>query len=165
MKPSAGELVFEGQKIANLGGADFRRSRLLQFILQDAMDRSTRARALARSSGKVSTPRASSMVHVSSWSAKCSIELGCDGGQCSGRPASVHRDRRARVLQPKPVVADERVAALDFSIRSQVLKLQIELKRGLQLTCVFVSHNLAAVNHVSDRIVVIYLGKLVELIG
>ncbi len=70
---------------------------------------------------------------------------------------------RALVLQPKLVVADEPVSALDVSIQSQVLNLLVELKRELKLTYVFVSHNLAAVNYISDRIAVMYLGKLVEL--
>jgi peptide/nickel transport system ATP-binding protein/oligopeptide transport system ATP-binding protein len=61
------------------------------------------------------------------------------------------------------VVADEPVSALDVSIQSQILNLLVELKRELRLTYVFVSHNLAAVSYVSDRIAVMYLGKLVEL--
>ena|SRR5689334_10565283 len=70
---------------------------------------------------------------------------------------------RALVLRPKLVVANEPVSALDVSIQSQVLNLLVELKRELRLTYVFVSHNLAAVSYVSDRIAVVYLGRLVEL--
>jgi oligopeptide/dipeptide ABC transporter ATP-binding protein len=171
MKPSAGKLSFDGTPIADLGGAQWRRSRrALQFIFQDpsgsldprmkvrdivgegldaqGLERGARDRLMAEMLERVGLR--------SELAQRYPHEL--SGGQ---------RQRvgiaRALVLRPKLVVADEPVSALDVSIQSQVLNLLVELKRELRLTYVFVSHNLAAVSYVSDRIAVMYLGKLVEL--
>lgn len=70
---------------------------------------------------------------------------------------------RAIVLNPKFIVADEPVSALDASIQSQVLNLLMDLQQKLSLTYLLVAHNLAVVRHVSDRIGVMYLGKLMEI--
>ena len=66
---------------------------------------------------------------------------------------------RALTLRPKLIVCDEVVAALDMSIRGDVLNLFAELQRDLGLTYVFITHDLAVVSHISERIAVMYLGR------
>ncbi|MDK2885785.1 MAG: peptide/nickel transport system ATP-binding protein [Thermosipho sp. (in: thermotogales)] len=69
---------------------------------------------------------------------------------------------RALLMNPKLIVADEAVAALDVSIRSQVINLMLDLQEKHNLTYLFISHDLSVIKYISDRVIVMYLGKIVE---
>jgi peptide/nickel transport system ATP-binding protein len=96
-------------------------------------------------------------------------QVGLEAGYMRRFPHQFSGGQRARIgiaralaVKPDFIVCDEAVAALDVSIQAQVLNLFIELREALNLTYLFISHDLSVVRHVSDRVVIMYLGRVVE---
>jgi oligopeptide/dipeptide ABC transporter ATP-binding protein len=171
-KPTSGSIIFEGSDIFELGRRELRRLRReMQVIFQDPYDsldpRMTVGEIideplvvhgigdrLARQKRRVELLE---MVGLSSASAK-RYPHEFSGGQRQRIAIA-----RALALNPKFIVCDEPVSALDVSIQSQILNLLWNLKREFNLTYLFIAHGLAVVKHISERVAVMYLGKIVEL--
>jgi len=172
IEPTSGKVEFDGADLAALSAAALReRRRDMQMIFQDPFasldprmkigtileeplvvhaigDRAARKRAVAELLDIVGLPAGAAERYPHEFS----------GGQ---------RQRiciaRAIALKPKLVVADEPVSALDVSIQSQILNLLAALRRELGLSYLFISHDLAVVRYISDRVAVMYLGQIVEM--
>ncbi|MBF2713726.1 dipeptide ABC transporter ATP-binding protein [Agrobacterium vitis] len=170
--PTAGEIIFDDKQIAGPGmGVDFASSRRIQIVFQDPYssldprlpigdsiaeglvihgigDKASRRKAVADMLELVGLPPQAADRYPHEFS----------GGQ---------RQRigiaRALILQPEFLVCDEPTSALDVSVQAQILNLLKRLKTQLNLTMMFISHNLAVVRHIADDVVVMYLGHAVEL--
>jgi oligopeptide/dipeptide ABC transporter ATP-binding protein len=172
LEPTAGEIVFDGIDIAELGDRamkDMRRH--MQIVFQDSvgsLDPRMRVGDLIAEGltihGNARRKERRAVVHEMLHRVGMPPEAADRyPHQFSGGQRQRIGLARALVLQPKLVVADEPVSALDVSIQSQVLNLLVELKQEFDLTYVFVAHDLAVVGYVSDRVAVMYLGRIVEL--
>jgi peptide/nickel transport system ATP-binding protein len=171
-QPDAGSITLDGTEIFALRGRALRRARRdLQMMFQDpyaSLDPRMRVQALLREplviqgigSRKEQDQRVSSMLG----------EVGMPENAVERYPHEFSGGQRQRIalaralmLEPKVIVADEPVSALDVSIRSQVLNLMRRLQAEHGMASVVISHDLAVVKYLADRIGVMYLGKLVEL--
>ena len=172
LEPTSGTIRFDGDDVTTLGRSDLKAARRhMQIVFQDSVgsldprmtvrqlvgeglrihgfgSRSAREAAVLDMLERVGLPREAADRYPHQFS----------GGQ---------RQRiglaRSLVLQPKFIVADEPVSALDVSIQSQVLNLLVDLKQEFDLTYLFVAHDLAVVGYISDRVAVMYLGRIVDL--
>jgi peptide/nickel transport system ATP-binding protein/oligopeptide transport system ATP-binding protein len=172
LDPTSGHIFFDGVDLASLQGKDLQRLRSqVQIIFQDPYSSLDPRTPVGNSIGE------GLLVHgVANKDER--HERVCDMLRLVGlQPAHAQRFphefsggqrqrigiARALVLRPKFVVCDEPVSALDVSVQAQVLNLLKELQRELDLTLLFISHNLAVVEHISDRVAVMYLGRIVEI--
>jgi peptide/nickel transport system ATP-binding protein len=170
VEPTSGSIVFEGADVTTLSRRELKAARRdMQIIFQDSvgsLDPRMRVRELVGEGlaihGVPRSERADRVVDVLERVGLGEETLRRYPHQFSGGQRQRIGIARALVLRPKLVVADEPVSALDVSIQSQVLNLLVELKQVFGLTYLFVAHDLAVVGYISDRIAVMYLGKIVE---
>jgi peptide/nickel transport system ATP-binding protein/oligopeptide transport system ATP-binding protein len=172
VEPTSGEILFDGRDVAKLRGRALKAMRRdMQIIFQDPVGsldprmtvRDIVGEGLAIHGLGRGRQRADKVKEILQRVGLRPEAAGRYPHEFSGGQRQRIGIARALVLQPKFVVADEPVSALDVSIQSQVLNLLVELKREFNLTYLFVAHNLAVVGYISDRIAVMYLGKVVEL--
>ncbi|MFR9674493.1 ABC transporter ATP-binding protein [Streptomyces sp. TR02-1] len=172
LEPSGGTVEFEGQDITHLGSAKMRPLRRdVQMIFQDpysSLNPRHTVGAIVSAPFRLQgvTPKGGLKAEVQ----RLLSVVGLNPEHYNRYPHEFSGGQRQRIgiaralaLNPKLVVADEPVSALDVSIQAQVVNLLDDLQDELGLTYVIIAHDLSVIRHVSDRIAVMYLGKIVEL--
>jgi peptide/nickel transport system ATP-binding protein len=167
LPPSAGQVKVDGQELAAMDRRA--RARLIQPVFQDPFSSLNPRRRIR---DIVGLPLAAQGMDAGERGRKVDailerVGLSSEiGGRLPAMLSGGQRQRvaiaRALVLGPRIVVCDEPTSALDVSVQAQILNLLAELRRDFGLTLVFISHNLAVVEHVCDEVAVMYLGRVVE---
>jgi peptide/nickel transport system ATP-binding protein len=172
VEPTAGEVIFDGTDISALSRAELRRfRRRMQIVFQDPYasfnPRMTVGAAIDEILGiHRIVPRAARGARV----AELFERVGLPADAARHYPHEFSGGQRQRIgiaralaVEPSFIVADEPVSALDVSIQAQVLNLIMDLQEELSLTVLFIAHDLATVEQVCDRVVVLYLGRIMEV--
>ena len=172
IEPTEGSIHFEGTEITRLPREQMRRlRRQMQMIFQDPYSSlNPRMTAGAMIEEGLIIHRLGSRVERKKRVAELLDVVGLSPKVTDKYPHEFSGGQRQRIgiaralaLLPKLIVADEPVSALDVSIQAQILNLLIELQESFSLTYLFISHDLRVVEHVSDRVAVMYLGRIIEL--
>jgi len=172
LPPTAGEVSYKGRAVKAMAGPERRAYELgVQMIFQDpyaSLNPRMRVREIIGEA-----PVAHGLVRArdkAEYVAGLMRQVGLDPAFAQRYPHQFSGGQRQRVgiaralaLKPSVIVCDEAVAALDVSIQAQVLNLFEQLRADLDLTYLFISHNLSVVSHISDRVAIMYLGRVVEL--
>lgn len=172
IEPSAGEVLFDGQNVFSLDESSLKSLRArMQLIFQDPY-----ASLDPRMPVGESVVEGLKIQNVGSMNDRYDVmihtlrKVGLEPYHARRYPHEFSGGQRQRIgiaralaLNPDFIVCDEPVSALDVSIQSQVLNILKELQESLNLTYLFVAHNLSLVEHISDRVAVMYLGRVVEL--
>jgi oligopeptide transport system ATP-binding protein len=171
-EPTSGQILFRGHDLAHLSNSEMRAQRRhLQIIFQDPYaslnPRMTVSQIIGEpldtfrlARGRAKTERVQELMEMVGLSARF---LKRYPHEFSGGQRQRIGIARALAVDPSFIVADEPISALDVSIQAQIMNLLDQLRRQKNLTYLFISHDLRAIRHVSDRVAVMYLGKIVEL--
>jgi len=171
IEPTSGRIRFEGIDVLGLNWNELRRLRAkLQIIYQDPYSSlDPRKRILDIVAEPMVIHRSGSKEQIRSRVVELLEEVGLGAQHLNVFPHELSGGQRQRIniaralaLHPQFIIADEPVSALDVSIQAQVLNLILRLQKKFELTYLFISHDLRVVEHMSDRIAVMYLGRIVE---
>jgi len=171
-EPTAGEVLFEGRNILELAPSELQKLRReMQIIFQDPYaSLNPRLSILSIVSEPLKIHGISNKTEQRDRVADLLKKVGLDPNYMNRYPHEFSGGQRQRLgiaralaLNPKLIVCDEPVSALDVSVQAQVVNLLQDLQSEFGLTYLFISHGLAVVEHISDRVAVMYLGKIVEI--
>ena len=171
-RPTAGSVVFEGQELTTMSGSDLRRIRKqMQIIFQDPFaslnPRMTVGNIVSEPLQVHNImPKRERQEYVEGLLERVGLNpffINRYPHEFSGGQRQRIGIARALALRPSFIVADEPISALDVSIQAQVVNLLADLQDELNLTYLFIAHDLSMVRHICDRVAVMYLGKIVEL--
>ena len=169
---TAGSILYRGRDIAQLKGSELRDQRCrMQIIFQDPFSSLDPRKTIGETIGRPLQVHSLASKHQRFERVLELMErVGLDPNWVNKYPHELYGGRRQRVglaralaVNPESIVCDEPVSALDVSIQAQVLNLLQDLQEEMGLTYLFISHDLSVVKHLSHRIAVMYLGKIVEL--
>lgn len=172
IEPSAGEVKFENKDITNISAEEMRKLRRnMQIIFQDPYASLNPRHTVEKIIGEPLQIHGMSSVEERKERVKELLEVvGLSAYHASRYPHQFSGGQRQRIgiaralaNNPKLIICDEPVSALDVSVQSQILNLMEELRDEFNLTYVFIAHDLSVVKHISDRVGVMYLGRMVEL--
>ncbi|WP_456840570.1 ABC transporter ATP-binding protein [Bradyrhizobium sp. USDA 4486] len=171
LDPTAGSIRFDGEDIAGLSGNALRaRRKNFQIIFQDpysSLNPRMRVRDLLGEPMEIASMSSSSkearILELLDLVGLARSHAGRFPHEFSGGQRQRIGIARALALKPQFVVCDEPVSALDVSVQAQIVNLLKDLQREFGLTYLFVAHDLSVVRHISDRVAVMYLGKIVEI--
>lgn len=167
-----GEILFEGEDLTKLKGEALRKKRKdIQMVFQDPFSSlNPRMRVFELIAEPLRTHTSLNKKELAERVLELMDLVGLNRAYINRYPHEFSGGQRQRIgiaraisLNPKLIICDEPVSALDVSIQSQILNLLGKLQKELNLTFIFIGHGLPAVKHISDRIAVMYLGKIVEL--
>jgi peptide/nickel transport system ATP-binding protein len=171
-EPTGGRIVFDGQDITDLKGKALRNLRQrMQMVFQDPYSSLNPRQSVQRIIGEpLRVHDVASGAAVDTKVADLLEQVGLPRSAARRYPHEFSGGQRQRIglarslaLNPELIIADEPVSALDVSIQAQIVNLLEDLQDELGLTFLFIAHDLAIVRHISDRIAVMYLGKVVEV--
>ncbi|MDD9196074.1 dipeptide ABC transporter ATP-binding protein [Aliivibrio sp. S3MY1] len=170
-EPTAGRIFFEGQDITHLNNKEMRSLRQdMQIIFQDPTESLNPRHTIEMILEEPFVIHGVGTVEErKQWVEDLLIKVGLPASAATRYPHEFSGGQKQRIgiaraiaLKPKLIVCDESVSALDVSVQAQIVNLLLDLQKEMNLALIFIAHDLSVVKHISDKVAVMYLGKIVE---